>query len=274
MINTIHSLNIILPFFYAVTFGVYVYAFFKDDNGWSNGKRILLFITLLTHIVYILQRTIEFDHPPITSKFEIFTVLAFSIACCYFVIELLTDVKETGLFILIFALVFQAVSTCCIQDLFEVKEVLRNRLLGLHVISALLGYAAFIISAVYGVLFFILYKDIKLNKFSIIFEKLPSLETLEKLSFTSVFIGFLLLTIATVIGFGWLPSAFPDFDYLDPKIISTSVVWLIYASGIVIKFVGKWYGKKVIMFSITGFIFAMFSLLFANIIANSFHTFY
>ncbi|MCW8850173.1 MAG: cytochrome c biogenesis protein [Melioribacteraceae bacterium] len=274
MLNTIDSINFILPLLYGSVFGIYLYDFIKDDSKVYNAKRVFLFVTLFVHVLYLLFRTIEFNHPPITNKFEIFTVLAFSLAFAYFLLELLTDVRGTGAFIILFSLVFQLISSIFIQDLMEVKEVLRNRLLGVHVMSALLGYSGFTIAAVHGVLFFLLYKDIKLNKYGLIFKRLPSLELLEKLNFYSVLIGFILLTISIMIGFIWLPIAFPDISYVDPKLISVSVVWLVFGIGILAKLLAKLYGKKVIIFSLVGFIIAILSLLISNVFAESFHSFY
>lgn len=274
MLSTIHFLNILLPFLYLASFAVYAYDFAKDKVVLANVKRIFLFITLLFHLFYLLIRTLEFNHPPITTVFEIFTLLAFTISCIYFLLELLTDVRGTGLFIILFSLLFQIISSLMIDDLFEVKEVLRSNLLGLHVMSAMFGYSAITISAVYGLLFLFLYSDIKSNKFGVIFNRLPSLEILEKLSFYSVVIGFILLTVSIIIGGIWLPEAFPDFNHFDPKIISTTIVWLIYGIGISTKIIAKWYGKKVIIFSLVGFGVAIFSMIITNIFAQSFHSFY
>lgn len=276
MYSAVRILNIVLPFLYGATFLVYLYDFIKGEKagGWFNSKRIFLFVTLLLHTFYLLARTIEFNHPPITNVFEIFTILAFAISCSYFLLELLTDIRGTGLFIIIFSIIFQVVSSIFIQDLTEVREVLRNRLLGLHVISALLGYSGITISAVYGLLFYMLYKEIKLNRFGLVFERLPSLEILEQLSYYSAVIGFILLSAAIIIGIIWLPAAFPDFTYSDPKLIATSLIWLLYGVGILSKVLGKWQGKKVVIFSIIGFSLAIFSLLLTNFLAKSFHSFY
>lgn len=274
MLNTVHILNVILPFLYLGSFGTYLYNFLTEGNKIQHSKRVLLFLTLFIHVVYLLLRTIVFDHPPIINKFEIFTVLSFSLGFSYFVLELFTDVRDTGVFILMFSLLFQVVSSIFIVDTFEVQEVLRNKLLGIHVVSAILGYSGFTIAAVYGGLFFLLYKNIKSNKYGLIFNRLPSLEILEKLNFYSVVIGFILLTIAILIGFIWLPNAFPDFSYSDPKLISIGIIWLIFGSGIFAKISAKLYGKKVIIFSLVGFVLAMSSLLVFNFIAKSFHSFY
>ncbi len=274
MIESVNTINILLPILYFATFGVYFYDFFKEDSGVYHAKRIFLFITLFIHLLYLLVRTIEFNHPPITSKFEIFTILAFCLSFSYFLLELLTDIRGTGVFIILFSLVFQIISSLFIQDLIEIKEVLRNKLLGIHVITALGGYAGFTIAAIHGGLFFLLYKDIKLNKYGLIFKRLPSLEVLEKLNFYSVLIGFILLTISILIGLIWLPIAFPDISYLDPKLISVSIVWIIFFIGIVLKIFAKLYGKRVIIFSIIGFAIAIFSLLVSKIFENTFHSFY
>ena len=274
MIETVHALNIIIPLLYLVTVIFYYAAFQKQKPTLSNGKRVALFVTLVFHVFYLLARTIEFNHPPITTKFEIFTVLAFAIAFSYFLLELITDIRGTGFFILLFSLLFQLVSSLFIEDLFQVKEVLRNRLLGLHVISALLGYSGFTISAVYGALFLLLYKQIRVRKFGLFFDKLPSLETLEKMSFYSVIIGFILLTIGIVIGIIWLPSAFPNFKYYDPKIVASGVIWLVYGGGIATKIIFKIYGKKFIISSLVGFVLIVLSLIATTLISSSFHSFY
>lgn len=274
MLTSIHLLNILLPLLYFAAFIFYAYDFFKEKEFFKKSKSALLFIILIIHIFYLVLRTIEFNHPPITTKFEIFTLLAAAIVFSYFLLELLTEIRGTGAFIIIFALIFQVLSSLFIEDLIEVKEVLKNRLLGLHVISAILGYAGFTVSAVYGILFLIMYKKIKRSKFDLIYNRLPSLEIMERLSYDSLVIGFVLLTIALIIGFAWLPSAFPEFSYFDPKIVSTTLVWMIFAIGIMTKIFAKWYGKKVVYFSLIGFCVAILSLGLSNIISQSFHSFY
>lgn len=274
MIQATGIANIAVFLLYAALFAVYLYDFLKAEKITRNLTRVVLFVTLLVHFFYLIIRTIAFDHPPITNVFEIFTVLAFSICFSYFVLELLTDIRGTGVFIIFIAIMFQTISTIFIEDLLQVKDVLRSNLLGTHVFSALLGYSGITISAVYGFLYLTLYKDLKVNKYGLLFERLPNLELLEKLSFYAAIIGFLLLTAAMTIGIIWLPKAFPDFSFYDPKLIATSLVWLMYGAGIVSKITGKWQGKKVVITSIVGFVLAICSTILTNFISKSFHSFY
>ncbi len=267
--------NILLPILYIITFIVYSYDFMKGGKKFVNSKRLFLFLTVIFHFFYLLIRTIAFNHPPITNVFEIFTVLAFAVSFSYFILELATDIRGTGPFIIIISILFQFISTIFIEDLTEVRMELQSNLLGSHVFSALLGYAGITISAVYGILYLMLFKEIKLNKFGLVFNRLPSLEVLEKLSFYAAVIGFSALTIAMTIGTIWLPKAFPDnYSYTDPKLISSFVVWILYGIGIASKIFANWQGKKVITLSIIGFVIAIFSTMLTNFLAKSFHSFY
>jgi ABC-type uncharacterized transport system permease subunit len=274
MSATITFINILLPLLYFCTFGIYAFDFWKGEKRFTNSKRVFLFLTLLIHLVYLLSRTIFFVHPPITNVIEIFTILAFSVSFSYFILELVTDIRGTGPFIIIISLIFQIISSLFIKETPVVKDILRNNLLGAHVFSALVGYSGITVSAVYGFLYLTLYKDIKLNKFGLIFNRLPNLEVLEKLSYYSAVIGFIFLTFAIIIGIIWLPKAFPDFSFADPKLIGTFTVWILYGIGILSKKFGKWRGKKVVFLSIVGFIIAILSTMFTNFISSSFHSFY
>ncbi len=273
MLKLIHSLNNILPILYFFTFCAFFINYLLSKKSLLISKRILLFITILFHFFYLLLRTIQFDHPPITNVFEIFTLLAFAITFSYYIIELITDVRNTGTFILFLPLVFQIVSTLNIKDLVEVKEVLRSYYLGIHVFTALTGYAGITFSAIYGLLYLLLYKEIKKQTFGLIYDRMPSLELLEYLSRISSIVGFTMLSIAIIIGIIWLPQAFTEPSYFDPKLIATLIVWLFYGFVLGGYYVFKWPGKKIVYLSLAGFILTLFSMSILNLLFTGFHRF-
>jgi len=270
----IDILNSALPILYLTVVWVYGKAFFSDAASAKTWKTPLLVGVVLIHAVYLTARTIEFRHPPATTIFEILTLLAFSVAVTYLFIEFRTKARETGYFILNIAFFFQLGSSLFIKDLLEVPEVLRSNLFGLHVTTALLGYAAITISAVYGFLFLMLYHEIKASRFGVIYKKLPNLETLERMSLTAVELAFVFLGVAIVAGFLWLPRAFTDFSYADPKLIGTVAIWLLYGAGIVAKRSGGWTGRKLMLLSLCGFVITLFSLTIINVLLSGFHKFY
>lgn len=273
MISAINSLNTALPFLYFFLFFSYGYEFISEEKKFRKANRIYLIIVLITHFFYIITRTIEFNHPPITAKAEIFTIIAFSVSLSYLLLEIFSKISGTGVFIIFISFLFQVFSSLFIENLLEVPEILRNKLLGAHVISAMLGYSGFTISAVYGILYLLLYKEIKISNFGLIFNRLPNLETLERLSFISAVIGFFLLTMAIVIGLFWLPWAFPDFSIWDPKLLVSLFGWIIYGYVILAKWFNDLPGKKLVLYLISGFFFLIISMILSSFFTKSFHYF-
>ena len=269
----ISACEFVLPVLYFVTIWAYGKAFFSGSKPAETIKTPFLLGTVVLHASYVIMRTVVFGHPPITSVFEILSLIACTIVVIYFYIELRTGNKATGYFILILPFFFQLVSSMFIKEGQEIPPILRSNLLGFHVSSAFLGYAAIIISAVYGFLYLMLYHDIKSSQFGVIYERLPNLETLERMSFTATIFGFVLLTIAIVVGLIWLPRAIENFSYADPKLFSTIAIWLIYAIGLAAKKVIGWQGKRIIVLSMFGFALAMFSITVINMFSG-FHKFY
>ncbi|HTY35569.1 MAG TPA: cytochrome c biogenesis protein CcsA [Bacteroidota bacterium] len=266
-------LNIALPAIYFALVWTYGKAFFSD-LVWAKGlKSKMLVGTILIHFVYFLIRTIVFGHLPVTSVGEILSVLAFSVALAYAVIERRSQSKETGYFILNFSFFFQLGSTLFIRDLIEVPQILRSNWFGLHITSALIGYSAITISAVYGFLYLMLYHEIKANRFGVIYKKLPSLETLERMNFIAITLAFTFLSIAILAGFIWLPRAFTSFSYADPKLLGTIAIWLMYGVGISAKRWGNLRGRSLMVLSIFAFAVALFSMTIINMFFSSFHKF-
>ena len=273
MLLAISILNVLMPVLYAVLLTVYAIDFYAEKADLTRTTKYLLISTIAVHFIYILLRSVEFSHTPITNKFEMFTSIAFTVTLAYFIIENLTKVRITGFLILIIAFFFQMFSSIFIGNVYEVKEVLRSPLLGVHVISALLGISGLLISAVYGILYVVLYDRIKNHNYGTYFNKLPSLESLGNMSFIALVAGYVILSFSILIGAIWLPIAFPEFTHYDPKLLSTIFIWLVYSIGIAAKFIFKWYGKKVIYFSIIGCIILIISMLIPFVFTSSFHNF-
>lgn len=266
-------LNIALPVFYFAVVWTYGRAFFSDISWAKEWKSRLLAATVLSHLLYLLLRSFTFDHPPVTTIFEILSVLAFAIAVTYAVIERQSKANETGYFILNISFFFQLISALFIRDLVEVPQILRSIWFGFHVTSALIGYAAITNSAVYGLLYLMLYHEIKANRFGVIYKKLPNLETLERMNFIAIILAFSFLTFAIITGFIWLPKAFSNFSYADPKLLGTAALWLLYGIGIIARQRGSLRGRTIMALSIVAFFIALFSMSAINLFFSSFHRF-
>jgi ABC-type transport system involved in cytochrome c biogenesis permease subunit len=263
-----------MPALYGAVVLMYGLSFFGSVPGVDRWKTRVLLVMVSLHFVYLAARTIAFDHPPITSVFEIMTMLAFSIAIGYTYIELRTRASTTGFFILLLALGFQSVSSVFIKNITDIPVYLHSLVLGFHVSAALLGYTAISLSAVYGFLYLMLYHEIKSSRFGLIYNRLPNLEMLETMSHKAEVFGFLALSVAIVIGLLWLPRVFTEFSYWDPKLVGSLVIWFLYAVGLGAKKRLGWQGRKTMIISLVAFGFVFLSMTVINLYLSGFHSFH
>ena len=273
-VPAVDILVVILPLAYAWLVGVYWMAFFSANKAAIRLSAPSLISVVLLHMVYIGVRTAAFDHPPVTTVFEIMTLLAACITVAYTYIEMRTKSTGTGFFILSLSLVFQLISSLFIRDLVDLDPILRSNLLGFHVTAALLGYTAISLSAVYGFLYLLLYWELKSSRLGLIYSRLPNLETLEKMSHKSAIFGFVMLSVAIIVGLFWLPRAFPEFSYLDPKLIGTLLIWILYAGALGANRALGWQGRKTMALSVVAFAFVVLSMTVINMFGTSFHSFH
>jgi ABC-type uncharacterized transport system permease subunit len=267
-------LSVIMPFLYAALVLIYGLTFFKANPVLGRMRFPLLLLTVVLHVVYLTAHGIMLDHPPITSVFEIMSLLAASIAVAYMYIEWRTRTSNTGAFILLLAFAFQTVSSLFIRDNISIPEYLHSFVLGFHVSAALLGYTGISLSAAYGFLYLMLYHEIKSTRFGLIYSRLPSLEMLETMSNRSEVFGFAMLSVAIGIGLFWLPKVFSDFSYLDPKLVGTLFIWLLYAIALAAKRSLGWQGRKTMVISLIAFGFVFLSMTVINLYLSGFHSFH
>src|SRR6185369_16595988 len=146
---------------YAITALAYMVDFLRDDPLARGATRPLLFTVASLHAVYLCLRTVLYEHVPLASIFEVMTIVAFAVVIVYLYVELRSRTHKTGMFLISFSFVFQTISSAFISSTGDFPPILRSPLFAIHTGSAVLGYTAFAVSAIYGVLYLLLYHDLK-----------------------------------------------------------------------------------------------------------------
>jgi ABC-type uncharacterized transport system permease subunit len=263
--------SVAVPLSYACATVAYAADFFWKINWATALKRPAAFLTAIIHLIYLHILMAQNGYAPIASVFQLMTTIAFLLLVVYLFIELTTDVLETGFFVLSVALIFQLISSLFIEDAVKVSESLKNPILSLHIISALIGYCAMAIAGIYSLLYLVLLRQIQTNRYGVLFERLSNLELFEKMSYNAVLFGFFFLTVAFIAGVIWIPQT-DDFSLADFKLIGTILVWAIYGAGILFRKPLELQGKRMAVMLISGFIFAFLSMTVLNFFSSRFHS--
>ncbi len=270
----IDLLNILLPFAYFTLTVLYAIHFFSDEINVEKYLTPVFIVVLLVHAIDLGLRTVFFMHFPTATPAEVLTVIAFAMGLIYLWIESVLSVKTTGMFIFALMTVFQTISSATISYVQDINPILQSPLFAMHTGSAILGYSSLAISAMYALLYLLLFYDIKGSRFSVFYNKLPSLELLDAMNIKAAIAGFIFLSLTIILGIVWTEIAFQKFLIFDWKIAVAFFSWFIFGIVVISKQLLGWSGKRVAYFSLTGFASIMVSLTLVNYLLNTFHKFH
>ncbi len=272
MQGAIRLLATLLPIAYGMVSVAYVLVFFRNDPVARRLAPRAFGVTVLLHALYIALLTVELQRVPIATSFELLSALALALAVVYMVQEKRSGTPYTGALFVPLAFVCQTVASAFINPTIEIKPILQSPLFGLHIAGVLLGYSGFAVSAIFGLLYLMLYYELRAHRFGIIYERLPSLEVLSGMNWRAAMFGLGCLTLA--IGAGALMSleAYPLF-WRDPKVWFSVLTWVVYTICLLVRIAGGWQGPRMAYFTIAGFLLIVFSMLAVTRLFPSFHDF-
>lgn len=278
MATTLAVLNGLLPVGYLVAVLGYLAVFVKQQaplgpwvTGFTRG-------VVVVHAVYLIMGGIEYEHVPLASTWESLTFTAFAVAFVYLVLEWQMRDRSTGLFLLAGVLLLQILSTAFIRHTGEVPEILRSPMFGIHVSTALLGYVALAISALYGLIYLIQYRQLKQRHVGLLFQRLPNLETLSRMNVRAMVIGWIGLTVAILAGTVWAytlnRTGQLQINLLqDAKFLLTAGLWVVYGACLGGLYVLGWPKRTLASVSVVAFLLMLASSLTVTLLFPSFHDF-
>ncbi len=261
-----------LPILYGLVGLAYVLIFFRNDPVARRAAPRALLVTLSLHVLYLGLLGFELRRIPIATSFESLSALALALGIAYLVQERRSGTPYTGFVFIPLVWLCQTVSSAFASSTTTVSPLLQSPLFGVHIATALLGYAAFAVSAIFGVLYVLLYHSLKGDRFGIVYERLPPLEVLGGMNLRAAGFGLVFLTLAILVGALWSVQVVPRF-WADPKVWLSLLAWAVYAACFVFRYAGGWRGTRVAYFTIAGWLLIVFTMLAANRLFPSFHDF-
>ena len=205
MDTTLAILNGFLPLGYLAAMVAYL-GVFTEKTALERVATPLAWGVVLIHAAYLMLEAVAFGHVPVANTWESLTFIAFSVALVYLVLEWRQGERSTGVFVLAGALLLQTISSAFITHTQEVPEILRSSMFAVHVTAALLGYVGIAISAIYGIMYLLQYRQLKQQHVGVLFQRLPNLETLSRLNIGALGLGWIGLTLAIVAGMAWVST--------------------------------------------------------------------
>jgi ABC-type uncharacterized transport system permease subunit len=191
METVFHTSVVILAVLYTILLMAYARIFARGPEGVARFVQSILVITVCAHFASLLIRGNMVKACPLSSAAEFLSLVAFSIAIIYAVLEVRIGERTTGVFAITPAFLLQMVATVRILGTEGLPESRIGLLRSFHNLSATIAFSAVAICGVYGILYLFLYGAIKSGRFGLFYKKMPPLEKLAQMSYVAAWIAFL-----------------------------------------------------------------------------------
>ena len=258
-----------VTFIYLGSATFYIFKMVTGKEFWGSLASIIAFIGLIAQTVGLIMRWFEsykmgIGHAPLSNLYESLIFFSWTIVLLYLIIEWRIKTKNLGAFVVPFAFFSMAFASLSVKSGIQpLIPALQSNWLISHVITCFFGYAALTIAC--GLGFMYLLKGLeKGEKPRLFFRLLPGRKIVDELTYQSVVIGFIFLTLGIITGSVWAYSAWGSYWSWDPKETWSLITWLIYAAILHSRFVRGWRGKRMAIMSIIGFASVLFTYFGVN----------
>ena len=251
-------LNWFLPLIYLALAIDYGATFILRNRTHVRNPGIIL--AILFHVAFLLLWSVRFGGLPLVSNYEILSVVALSSVVVYFAIELVTRDRRAGVFVFLLIFLMQYTSSNVLSVVIARGDPAAGGRGGLHVLPAVLAYTGLAFGAVYATLYLVGQWNLKHHNFGLLFDRLPPLDLLGRMSFQSLLVGFVFMTITMITGGMLFHSHAPGGGTISmeakllAKIIIGSIAWIICAVDVFGKYVLKWSVSRVSAITLAGFL--------------------
>jgi cytochrome c-type biogenesis protein CcsB len=266
-----------ITFSYFFAFMAYLLMMIIDKKIFGKIATIITAAGFLGHTVGIILRWIEsyqmgIGRAPLSNMYESLVFFSWTIILLYLLIEWRIGNKSIGVFATPIAFLIMAYSSFSSSAIEPLLPALKSNWLIAHVLTCFFGYAAFAISFGISILYLFKGQGIKTSG-NILSRLVPDHEVLEELSYQTVMIGFIMLTMGIITGAVWANSAWGTYWSWDPKETWSLITWFVYAAMLHSRLVSGWRGKKLAVFSIVGFCCVIFTYFGVNLLLSGLHSY-
>ncbi|MEM7208080.1 MAG: c-type cytochrome biogenesis protein CcsB [Pseudomonadota bacterium] len=220
---------------------------------------------------------VDVGHIPVSNLYEVFILFCVMVALMYLYYEQRYKTRQMGAFVL---LIISAAVAFILWYTFDrgaheiqpLVPALQSYWMKIHVPANFVGYGAFAIAAMVGVIYLLRGTFVRRGHQSIA-DRFPETDQLDDVMYKSIALGFAFFTIATVLGAMWAAEAWGGYWSWDPKETWALIVWLNYAAWLHMRLTQGWRGAPMAWWSIVGLFVTLFAFLGVNMFLSGLHSY-
>jgi len=257
-------------FYTASTVGYALYLFMQKDKL-QHVAFSLISAGFFIHAMAVLMATIKMGTLPVHNFKETLSIASLALSGMFLMLKTKFNLKILGIFAApLVTLMMIAMVTLPRTPGVDVS-FLKGFWLVSHIVLVFCGEAALALACGAGILYILQENAIKAKKRGFFFRRLPSLDLLDRSSYTCVVTGFAMLTAGLITGLVYANAIWGSIWNWDPKEIWSAVTWLVYAALLHGRLTSGWQGRRSAIMTIIGFAVILFTFLGVNFLIGGTH---
>lgn len=224
----VQALSVLLPTLYLGSSILHGMAFGGERAPQVAPLRVnLLRIAVLAHAALFAVSAKALGGFPVVDTFSTLSAVAFFIALFNAIIARSLGHVGAGGAVLGIVFLLQLVASAFGDVNLVAAEEPADSFRILHVLTIVLAASAVVLSGIHGVLYLVLYREMRLKRFGPLFDHLPDLALLARMTRYSALFGFISMTIGLNAGIAIAHAqSIEGFSYRDPSVLFTILLWI------------------------------------------------
>jgi ABC-type uncharacterized transport system permease subunit len=224
----LQALSVVLPPFWMASAVLHGMAFGGERAPQVEAPRRWTFLSALgLHLAWLVARGLQVGGQPVTDTWSTISTVAFAIALLYGWVAHYTRQAGTGGVVLGLVFLLQLAASAFGTNDPAPYAGLDAFFPLLHVATMVIAVAALVLSGIHGILYLVVFRRLRERRFGPLFEHLPDLEQLSRMTRRAALAGFLFSTVGLNVGIGLAHArGVQGFGYLDPQVLLTLVLWI------------------------------------------------
>ncbi|HXH83788.1 MAG TPA: cytochrome c biogenesis protein CcsA [Candidatus Tectomicrobia bacterium] len=212
----------------------------------------------VAHSIALVVRAVEVGGPPLGTLGDAVSVTAWGVVLLEMIVERQYEVPVLGAFVMPVVVLLALKAGAAARP--ALAPALGGAWIWVHIVLALVGIAAFVFNFAGAIMYLLQERQLKVKRPGTLWHRLPALETLDRLTYRTLALGFPFLTVGLVLGALWAGTAWGSVFTFDPLAALSFVAWAIYAGTLAGRAAAGWHGRRAAYFAILGFVALVLTL--------------
>ena len=245
---------------YLIAWGWHLLGWKQKSERKNHTAIAILWLGWALHLIMVCLRWYRAGHVPMLSAFEFVTFFALLVIGAFLLFAINKRNQMLGVFLLPTGLLLMFYAAFMPMLVEPELPIFSSLLLKFHILTTLLGYAAWSITFAASVSYLYLERRQKTS---------PGI--FDRMAYKAAFYALCFHTLGMLTGALWADKVYGQLWFWDPKETWTFITWLIFLAYLHARYTLDWRGRRAAILAIIGFIALVFTYVGVDFLLPQIH---